>query len=124
MFNRSYILGHENHPHYFTELNLSALRDTVELSEADGELLNIIKALSDPTRYKIYLLLKQVKEISVSDISRILNLSQSSISHALSDLKILGIIEAHKCSKLICYSLKESKNTNKFKRFIDRFIKR
>lgn len=124
MFNRSYIFGHEGHPHYLTDERLNSLKTAVHLSKNDETLLTIIKSLSDPTKYKIYLLLQQVEEIPVSDMAKILNLSQSSISHALSDLKLLGIVEAHKCGKLICYSLKNSKKTSRLKQFLNSFRKK
>lgn len=118
MFNRSYVLGHEDHPHYLSNSRVNSLKSVVQLSEDDGELLIIIKALSDSTKYKIYLLLQRVKEIPVSDIANILNLSRSSVSHALSDLKLLDIVEAHKCGKLTCYSLKDSGKAEVLKKFI------
>lgn len=118
MFNRSYILGHEGHPHYLSNSKIESLKNVVILSENDGELLTIIKALSDSTKYRIYLLLQQVEEIPVSDIANLLNLSQSSVSHALSDLKLVGIVEAHKCGKLICYSLKDLGKAEILKKFI------
>ena len=124
MFNRSYIFGHEGHPHYIADAKLNSLKAVARLSVSDEVLLTIIKSLSDPTKYKIYLLLQRVEEIPVSDIAKILNLSHSSISHALSDLKLLGIVEAHKCGKLICYSLKKTEKINRFKQFLTSFIKR
>lgn len=122
MFNRSYIVGHEGHPHYLSDSKVEHLKKVVQLSDDDGQLLTIIKAMSDPTKYKIYVLLQQVEEMPVSDIANILGLSQSSISHALSDLRLLGIVEAHKCGKLICYSIKESKKTNTFQKFINSLL--
>ncbi|MBI3619686.1 winged helix-turn-helix transcriptional regulator [Candidatus Roizmanbacteria bacterium] len=118
MLNRSYILGHEGHPHYLSKSKLDFLKRVVSLAEEEGELLIIIKALSDGTKYKIYRLLQRVEEIPVSDIAHILSLSQSSVSHALSALKLLGLIEAHKCGKLICYSLKKTKIISRLKKFL------
>ena len=124
MFNRSYIFGHEGHPHYLTNERLYSLKTIARLSAIDETLLTIIRSLSDPTKYKIYLILQKVEEIPVSDIAKILNLTNSSISHALSDLKLLGIVEAHKCGKLICYSLKKTEKINRFKQLLTSFIKR
>lgn len=113
MLNRSYIQGHEKHPHYLTDLKVSSLQRVVNLSVEEEELVRITRNLSDPTKLKIYLLLHKVKEISVTDLTQILNLSQSAISHALSDLKNLGVVDCHRCGKLICYFLKKAKETNK-----------
>lgn len=122
MFNRSYINGHERHPHYLTNSKLVSLQKRVSLSSEEEGLLRIIKNLSDPTKLKIYLLLHRVEEIPVTDFTWILNISQSAVSHALSDLKNLGLVESHRCGQLICYSLTKDKRQNKFLIFFEKFI--
>ncbi len=122
MFNRSYINAHRGHPHYITDRNISLLQKYAHLSTENEELLLVIKNLSDPTKLKIYFLLQKVEEISVNDLAHILNLSQSTVSHALSDLRNLGFVEAHRCGKLICYSLKRVRENNMFLRFLHNLI--
>lgn len=121
MLNRSYIQGHEGHPHYITDSKISSLQKTASFSAQEEELVRIIRNLSDPTKLKIYLILHKVEEIPVADLTQILGLSQSAISHALSDLKNLGLVECHRCGQLICYSLSNEKKKNKFLSFFDRF---
>lgn len=121
MFNRSYIKVHEGHPHYLTDAKVLSLQKTVSFSAEEEELVRIIRNLSDQTKLKIYLLLHRVEEISVTDLTQILGLSQSGISHALSDLKNLGLVECHRCGQLICYSLSNGKKKNKFLGFFNRF---
>lgn len=123
MLNRSYILSHKRHPHYLTDSKFLSLQRRIMLSAEEEEFLRIIRNLSDPTKLKIYLLLHKVEEISVTDLTLILNLSQSAISHALSDLKNLGVVDCHRCGKLICYFLKKDKKTNKFLGFLSKFNK-
>ncbi len=118
MFNRSYIQGHEGHPHYFTDSKVNSLQKSVSFSGDEEELLRIIKNLSDPTKLKIYLLLHKIEEIPVADITQILEMNQSAVSHALSDLKNLGLVESHRCGKLICYSRSRGKKKNKFLSFL------
>ena len=121
MFNRSYLKGHKGHPHYFTDSRLLALQRNVSFSAEENNMVRIIRNLSDPTKLKIYLLLHKVEEISVTDLTLILNLSQSATSHALSDLKNLGLVECHRCGQLICYSLTNGKKKNKFLSFFEKF---
>lgn len=121
MLNRSYILGHEEHPHYLTDSKVLRLQKNINFSVEEEELVRIIRNLSDLTKLKIYLLLHKVEEISVTDLTQILNLSQSAISHALADLKNLGLVECHRCGQLICYSLTHSKKKNNFLSFFERF---
>lgn len=121
MFNRSYIRGHESHPHYLSDSRLLSLQKKLTFSPEEDQLIRIIKNLSDPTKLKIYILLHKVEEISVTDLTQILEISQSAISHALADLKNLGLVECHRCGQLICYSLSSGKKKNKFLIFFDRF---
>jgi len=120
MFNRSYIEGHEGHPHYLTNSKVSSLQKSVNLSAEEEELVRTIRNLSDPTKLKIYLLLHEAEEIAVTDLTQVLDLSQSAVSHALSDLKNLGLVESHRCGQLICYSLKQSRKKNIFLNFLNR----
>lgn len=121
MFNRSYINGHEGHPHYLSDSKLISLQRKTSFSAEEETLVRIIRNLSDPTKLKIYLLLHKVEEISVTDLTQILDMSQSAVSHALSDLKNLGLVECHRCGQLICYSLINGKKKNKFLSFFEKF---
>lgn len=119
MFNRSYINVHKSHPHYVTDSRILMLQKRFDFLSPEEDLLRIVRNLSDPTKLKIFLLLHRVEEISVTDLALVLGLSQSAVSHALSNLKNLGLVEAHRCGKLICYSLKRVKQNNTFLRFYE-----
>lgn len=119
MFNRSYILEHKGHPHYLTDSKILSLQTKTYFSKEEDELVRVIRNLSDPTKLKIYLLLHKVEEISVTDLTQILGLTQSAVSHALSHLKNLGLIECHRCGQLICYFLINGKRKNKFLKFFN-----
>lgn len=122
MLNRSYIQGHEGHPHYRSDSKLSSLQKNISFSAEEDELIRIIRNLSDPTKLKIYLLLHKVEEISVTDLTQILGLTQSAISHALSDLKNLELVDCHRCGKLICYSLKRESRKKSFLSFLKQVL--
>lgn len=124
MFNRSYIQQHKGHPHYISDSKLRSLQKNTQFSADEEALVRVIKHLSDPTKLKIYLLLHKVEEIPVTDITHILCISQSAVSHALSDLKNIGLIESHRCGQLICYSLKKLKKQNKSLHFFDQFMRK
>src|SRR3989338_827103 len=121
MFNRSYLQGHEDHPHYPTNSTLLSLQKTINLCPEEEGLLRIIRNLADPTKLRIYIILHKVKEISVADLTQILELSQSAVSHALADLKNLGLVKSQRCGQLICYSLKVNKKKDKFLNLFDKF---
>ena len=67
-------------------------------------LSRFFKAISDPTRMKILFALK-FHELCVCDISIILNMSQSAISHQLKTLKDNKLVKSRKEGKTRFYSL-------------------
>lgn len=118
MFKRSYINAHKDHPHYITNSKLEGLKKRVNLSYDEEDLLRILKNLSDPTKLKAYLLLHKVEEIPVSDIALLIGVTRSAASHALMDLRNLGLVTSHRCGQLICYSLVRNKRENKLLNFL------
>lgn len=63
----------------------------------------IFKALSDPTRVRILILLSQ-KECSVNEIANRLSLSQSTVSHQLRFLKQLRLVKSRREGTMAYYS--------------------
>lgn len=64
----------------------------------------IFKAISDPTRIKILYALK-AHELCVCDISVVLNMTQSAISHQLKVLKDVDLVRTRKYGKTRFYKL-------------------
>lgn len=120
---RSYIDGHQEHPHYISDNEFKKLKKSLKKTDKNNELIKILRNLSDPTKLYIYFLLHKVNEIPVTDISGILGVRQSTISHALADLKNLGLVDCGRCGQLICYRLKrQSKYRNMLSRFEKIFV--
>ncbi|MBI2621229.1 MAG: winged helix-turn-helix transcriptional regulator [Candidatus Levybacteria bacterium] len=123
MFIRSYIDSHKGHPHYFPDGKIKSFQRKMRLLQEEEKIHRIARYLLDPTKLKIYLLLNEVEEISVSDISITLDLSQSAISHALSSLKDLGLVDFRKCGQLICYFIIRNSETNKILSLLEKLKK-
>lgn len=73
----------------------------------DETLLNIAdfyKAMSDSTRIKIINLLEK-NELCVCDISSILNMTKSAVSHQLKNLREMNLITSRKVGKEVWYTL-------------------
>lgn len=73
--------------------------------------LKIFKSLSDPTRLRILLLLLQ-KELCVCELTFILEMEQSRISHQLRVLRNADIVEDIRDGKWIIYRVSEDKKKN------------
>ena len=65
---------------------------------------DLYKALSDSTRIKIINLLEK-NELCVCDISVILNMTKSAVSHQLKNLREMNLINAKRKGKEIWYTL-------------------
>lgn len=69
-----------------------------------AKIANFYKALSDSTRIKIINAL-DCNEMCVCDISVVLNMTKSAVSHQLKYLKDLDIVKSRKQGKEVFYSL-------------------
>ena len=67
---------------------------------------------SDPTRLKIIFLLNLHGELCVTDLSRILDISISAVSHQLSLMERSGLVQKIKMGQMACYSLSQSKSAS------------
>ena len=72
---------------------------------ASEELIEFMKVISESNRFKIIQLLYKNTEISVSDISVFLNISQPAVSQHLKILKLTNIVKIRKNGRYMCYSL-------------------
>lgn len=84
-----------------------------EISSEIGEKSRFYRFGSDPTRLKIIYLLKLYKELCPTDISQVLNISMSAISHQLGLLERGGLVKKMKMGKVVCYTI-----TPKGKKFL------
>ena len=71
-----------------------------------NDVVKIFKALSDPTRLRIMLLLRQ-RELCVCELMFILNMEQSRVSHHMRVLRDGGIAETVRDGRWIIYRVPE-----------------
>lgn len=71
-------------------------------------MVKVFKALSDPTRLRILLLLLQ-RELCVCELTTILEMEQSRISHQLGVLRNANLVENIRDGKWIIYTVTEDK---------------
>lgn len=82
------------------------------------KVIEVLKAVSDPTRLRIIMALMGGKEVCVCKITEMLCLAPSTISKHMSILKHAGLIESRKEGKWIYYKIDISKSNKNFD-FID-----
>ena len=89
---------------YVNEEVVNEIKTQMPDIEEVQKLSAIYKALGDPTRFKILYCLRQ-KEMCVCDISAIVDMSHSAISHQLRVLRNLRLVKYRKEGKMVYYSL-------------------
>ncbi len=87
------------HTDLVNKAKTTILKDDILIDISD-----FYKALSDSTRIKIINLLRD-NELCVCDISSILNLTKSTVSHQLKNLRDMNLIKNKKRGKEVWYSL-------------------
>lgn len=67
-----------------------------------------LKMVANTTRLRILCYLGQ-RDLCVHDLTALLDLSQSAISHQLQKLRDRGFLQSHKDGRVVYYSLKDEK---------------
>lgn len=78
--------------------------DYVPEGELLGSLVRFFSIFSDGTRLRILSALA-ISEMCVTDISRVLNINQTTVSHQLRFLKDVGLVRTERHGKIIFYAL-------------------
>ncbi len=84
------------------------MKDLVREYVPEGDILDSITSFfavfADPTRVRMLSALA-ISEMCVTDLSRVLEINQTTVSHQLRLLKNLGIVKSERDGKIITYSL-------------------
>jgi DNA-binding transcriptional ArsR family regulator len=91
---------------FIHEETVKAVMDSIPQEELLYELADFFKVVGDTTRIKILHALL-VAEMCVCDLSNLLNVSQSAVSHQLRTLRQADLVTFRKQGKVVFYSLKD-----------------
>ena len=83
------------------------IRDYMPTEDMIGRLADFFNMFSDVTRVKILTALC-ISDMCVNDLSVMLNLNQTTVSHQLKFLRHCGAVATMRCGKLIYYKLSTS----------------
>ena len=107
------ILPHESDeiceaPHHHSGLALDKMRESLPTAVELDRIAELFKVLGDPTRMQILTALFAEEELCVCDISDLLGMSQSAISHQLRLLRTTHLVKNRREGKSIFYSLDDT----------------
>lgn len=88
-------------------MQLQDVKEQMIPNESASAVAELFKALSDPTRVKMIYALLQC-ELCVHDLSVVVDMGQSAMSHQLRYLRNLRIVKRRKVGKTVYYSLDDS----------------
>ena len=78
------------------------------VTEAKDRLALVFEALGDPTRLNIFrLLLKEEKDLCVTDVANVFKISVPAASYQLKILEMVGLIQRERMGKMTCYTLRK-----------------
>ena len=87
-----------------TEVDIAEVRSKLVDDSAATELADLFKTLGDPTRIRIVHALQQC-ELCVHDLTEVLGMGQSAVSHQLRLLRNMRFVKRRKVGKTVYYSL-------------------
>ncbi len=97
-----------------TTADITAVRSSLVSDSTAGDLADLFKALGDPTRVRIIHAL-HLSELCVHDLTVVLNMGQSAVSHQLRFLRNMRIVKRRKVGKTVYYSLDDEHVAQIFK---------
>ncbi|MBB6734448.1 ArsR/SmtB family transcription factor [Cohnella zeiphila] len=90
-----------------TEVDLDQIKQQMPEETLVRDMAEWFKALSDPTRVKLLCAMRQ-QELCVHDLSELLGMGQSAVSHQLRYLRNMRMVKRRKVGKTVFYSLDDS----------------
>ena len=90
------------------EVKIKKVEEYVPDEETLLSLSDLFSALSDRTRIKILSALS-ITSMCVTDLSLLLGINQTTVSHQLKNLRSIGFVKFQRQGKIIFYSIKNDK---------------
>ena len=88
----------------FNSKLVNSVRDKMPEYSIINDLSDFFKVIGDSTRIQLLIAL-QNGEFCVSDLSNLLNMTRSAISHQLKSLRLSKLIKSRKDGKIVYYAL-------------------
>ena len=83
------------------------IREFAPTDDAINGMADFFSSLSDQTRIRIVSALS-ISELCVNDISSVLGINQTTVSHQLRNLRNIGVVKVKRQGKVAFYSLKDT----------------
>lgn len=81
-------------------------REPARLNKDEKHFVQVMQALGDPTRFKIYKILRSEKMMCVSEIAEALKVSVPAVSQHFRIFELVGMVGKKRMGQKVCYELK------------------
>lgn len=99
-------------------INVKTVNST-ELNSAEARLVSAMQALGDKTRFRMFKLMLQDRDMCVSEIAATLGLSVPAVSQHFRIFEYVGLVDKHRDGQKVCYELKHgSRLVQEFKEIL------
>jgi len=75
------------------------------MKETERKIMQMFNALGDASRFNIFKILLNKKDICVSEIADSLGITVSAVSQHLKILELSGLVTKHRNGQMICYEI-------------------
>lgn len=89
------------------------MRVKQEMAKNDNRTQLIFEALGDPGRFRIFRLLMDYKELCVTEVAAIFDITVSAVSQQLKILERVGLVYRVKTGQMVCYEIKDEKEVQR-----------
>jgi len=87
---------------------VAAARDRLIPPPEVTRVTELFRLLGDPTRVQILYALSEAGELCVCDIAAVVDMTETSVSHALRLLRAAGIVRNRRSGRMVYYSLDDA----------------
>jgi DNA-binding transcriptional ArsR family regulator len=94
-----------DHAHPIDPERVATARDNVLTPAAGDRIAALLRLLADPVRVRIVSALAEADELCVGDLAIALDVTDSSISHALRLLRTAGVVRNRRDGRVVYYRL-------------------
>ncbi len=112
----NYDMRQETHTH---DADSGSRSVTLLGAEQATRLAELFKSLSDPTRVRLVSALAQAPELCVSDLSELVRMGQSAVSHQLAYLREMRLVRMRRAGRRIFYALDDDHIRRLFEQGLD-----
>jgi DNA-binding transcriptional ArsR family regulator len=87
---------------------VAATRERLLPGEEASQITELFRLLGDPTRVRLLYALAEAGELCVTDLAAVVEVPETTVSHALRLLRTAGVVRSRRSGRLVYYALDDA----------------